>query len=32
MIKMTDKKNSNCGCGCLPEPKKDVKTQKPEVK
>ncbi len=29
---MTDKKNSNCGCGCLPEPKKDVKTQKPEVK
>ena len=29
---MTDKKNSNCGCGCLPEPKKGSKTTKPEVK
>lgn len=27
---MTDKKDSNCGC--LPEPKKGAKTQKPEVK
>jgi hypothetical protein len=29
---MTDKKDSNCGCGCLPEPKKGAKTQKLEVK
>jgi hypothetical protein len=29
---MTDKKDSNCGCGRLPEPKKGAKTQKPEVK
>jgi hypothetical protein len=29
---MTDKKNSACGCGCLPEPKKGAKTSKPEVK
>ncbi len=29
---MTDKKKSNCGCGCLPEPKKGAKTSKPEVK
>ena len=28
---MTDKKKSNCGCGCLPEPKKGPKMQKPEV-
>lgn len=28
---MTDKKNNNCGCGCLPEPKKDAEIQKPEV-
>ena len=28
---MTDKKDSNCGCGCLPEPKKGAKIQKPEV-
>jgi hypothetical protein len=25
---MTNKKNSNCGCGCLPEPKKGAKIQK----
>ena len=29
---MTDKKDSNCGCGCLPELKKGAKTSKPEVK
>ena len=29
---MTDKKDSNCGCGCLPELKKGAKVQKPEVK
>ncbi len=29
---MTEKKDSNCGCGCLPEPKKGSKTSKPEVK
>ncbi len=29
---MTDKKNSACGCGCLPEPKKGSKTSKPEDK
>ena len=29
---MTDKKESNCGCGCLPEAKKDVQVQKLEVK
>ena len=29
---MTEKKDSNCGCGCLPEPKKDSKTSKPAVK
>jgi hypothetical protein len=29
---MTDKKNSNCDCGCLAEPKKGAKTSKPEVK
>jgi hypothetical protein len=28
---MTNKKNSNCGCGCLPEPKKGAKIQKSEV-
>jgi hypothetical protein len=28
---MTDKKNSHCGCGCLPKPKKGAKIQKPEV-
>jgi len=29
---MTDKKDSNCGCGCLPEPKKGAKNLKSEVK
>ncbi len=29
---MSDKNESNCGCGCLPEPKKGSKTSKPEVK
>ena len=29
---MTDKKDSNCGCGCLPELKKGSKLSKPEVK
>ena len=29
---MSDKKESNCGCGCLPEPKKGSKASKPEVK
>jgi hypothetical protein len=28
---MTEKKDSNCGCGCLPEPKKGSKTSKPEA-
>jgi len=29
---MTDKKESKCGCGCLPETKKGAKIQKPGVK
>ena len=29
---MTDKKNSICGCGCLPESEKGAKTLKPKVK
>ncbi len=29
---MTDKKNSPCGCGCLPEPKKGSKTPKSNSK
>jgi hypothetical protein len=29
---MAEKKDSDCGCGCLPEPKKGSKTAKPEVK
>lgn len=29
---MTDKKDSNCGCGCLPEPKKGSEIPKPKVK
>jgi len=29
---MTDKKDSNCGCGCLAEPKKGAKILKSEVK
>jgi hypothetical protein len=29
---MADKKDSNCGCGCLPESKKGSKTPKPGVK
>ena len=29
---MTDKKESHCGCGCLPEPKKGAEVQKLEVK
>ncbi len=29
---MTYKKESNCGCGCLPELKKGTKTSKSEVK
>jgi hypothetical protein len=29
---MTDKKENNCGCGCLPEPKKGVQIQKQEIK
>ncbi len=29
---MADNKNSACGCGCLPEPKKGSKTSKPEAK
>lgn len=29
---MTDKRNSHCGCGCLPDPKKGDKIQQPEVK
>jgi hypothetical protein len=28
---MTEKKDGNCGCGCLPEPKKGSKISKPEV-
>ena len=28
---MTDNKDSNCGFGCLPEPKKGTKIQKQEV-
>ena len=28
---MTDKKESHCGCGCLPKTKKGAKIQKPEV-
>jgi hypothetical protein len=32
VISVTDKKESNCGCGCLPDPKKDDKILKPEVK
>ncbi len=29
---MTDKKDGNCGCGCLPEPKKGGKIQNTELK
>lgn len=29
---MTEKKDGNCGCGCLPEPKKGSKTAKPAVR
>jgi hypothetical protein len=29
---VTDKKESNCGCGCLPESKKGAQVQKLEVK
>jgi len=29
---MSKKKDSNCGCGCLSEPKKGAKTSRPEVK
>jgi hypothetical protein len=29
---MTNKKERNCGCGCLPESKKDARVQKLEVK
>lgn len=29
---MTDKKDGNCGCGCLSEPKKGAKIHKSEVK
>lgn len=29
---MSEKKDSNCSCGCLPELKKGAKTSKPEVK
>jgi hypothetical protein len=29
---MTDKKDSNCGCGCLSEPKKGAKILKSKVK
>ena len=32
VIEMSDKKDSNCGGGCLPEAKKGAKIQKPEVK
>jgi hypothetical protein len=28
---MTDKKDSSCGCGCLPEPKKGSKTATPKI-
>ncbi len=28
---MTQKKNSTCGCGCMPEPKKGSETSKPEA-
>ena len=30
--KMTDKKDSDCGCGCLPKGKKDTATSRPKVK
>ena len=29
---MTDKKDSNCVCGCLPKVKKDAVTSRPGVK
>ncbi len=29
---MTEKKDNDCGCGCLPETKKGSKTSKPEIK
>ena len=32
VIQMTDKKNSNCGCGCLTQPKKGSKIPTPKVK
>ncbi len=32
VIQMADKKQNDCGCGCLPSTKKDSKTPKPEAK
>jgi hypothetical protein len=29
---MADKKQNDCGCGCVPATKKDSKTQKSEAK